>query len=289
MLRKTLKIGVASVLFVATLPLVAFADDVDFDAELDADQEVQPAPVVSDGEGEAEFTLRRDRVRFQVEWEDLTSNVVAGHIHCAPAGVSGPVGVTLVHESPLDPDDRIRGSFTGPDAPNDCGWTSLNDVLAALVAGNAYVNIHTQNFPMGEIRGQIEIDNLEFEFGLDPDQEIQTSPVVSDGEGEAELSLRRNRVRFHVEWEDLTSSVVAGHIHCAPAGANGQVGVTLVHEPPLDPDDRIRGSFTGPDGPPNDCGWTSISDVLVAMVTGNAYVNIHTQSFPMGEIRGQVD
>jgi hypothetical protein len=57
----------------------------------------------------------------------------------------------------------------------------------------------------------------------------------------------------------------------------------------LDSDDRIKGSFTGPDVPPTACGWTSLSDGLAAMVTGNAYVNIHTQNFPMGEIRGQVD
>jgi Cu/Zn superoxide dismutase len=287
MLRRIIKIGLASTLFVAAFPLIASADEVEFEADLDPGQET-PA-VVSDGEGEAEFTLRRDRVRFEVEWEDLTSNVMAGHIHCAPAGTPGPVGVTLVHEPPLDPDDRIRGSFTGPDEPNDCGWTSLNDVLDALVRGSAYVNIHTQNFPMGEIRGQIGIDNLKFEFGLDPGQEFQDPAVVSDGEGQAELRLRRDGVRFDVEWEDLTSNVVAGHIHCAPAGANGQVGVTLVHEPPLDSDDRIKGSFTGPDVPPTACAWTSLSDVLAAMVTGNAYVNIHTQNFPMGEIRGQVD
>ncbi|MGH8948194.1 MAG: CHRD domain-containing protein [Acidimicrobiia bacterium] len=288
MLRRTLKIGLASTLFVAAFPLIAWADEVEFEADLDPDQEVQTPAVVSDGEGEAEFTLRRDSVRFEVEWEDLTSSVVAGHIHCAAAGANGQVGVTLVHEPPLDTDGRINGSFTSPDVGNGCGWATLDDVLEALVTGNAYVNIHTENFTGGEIRGQIGIDNLEFEFGLDPGQEIQTPAVVSDGEGEAELSLRRDRVRFKVEWEDLTSNVVAGHIHCAPAGTNGQVGVTLVHEPPLDSDDRIRGWFTEPDAG-NGCGWATMGDVLAAMVTGNAYVNIHTANFTGGEIRGQVD
>jgi Cu/Zn superoxide dismutase len=288
MLRKILKIGLASTLFVAAFPLIAMADDVEFDADLDPGQEVQTPAVVSDGEGEAEFTLRRDRVRFDVEWEDLSANVVAGHIHCAPVGSNGPVGVTLVHEPPLDPDDRISGSFTGPDTGTLCPWTDLDDVLTALVTGNAYVNIHTTRFPMGEIRGQVGLDDLEFDFGLDPDQEIQTPAVVSDGEGEAELVLRRDRVRFKVEWENLSANVVAGHIHCAAVGVNGPVGVTLVHEPPLDPDDRIRGSFTGPDaGTP--CPWTDFDDVLAALVTGDAYVNIHTTNFPGGEIRGQVD
>ena len=287
MLRKSLKIGLASTLFVAAFPLIAWADEVEFEADLDPGQEVQTPAVVSDGEGEAEFTLRRDRVRFEVEWEDLSSNVVAGHIHCAPVGVNGPVGVTLVHEPPLDPDDRIRGSFTGPDAGTDCPWTTLDDVLTALVSGNAYVNIHTDNFGGGEIRGQVEIDSLEFEDRLSPREEVQTPAVVSDGEGESDLRFRRGGMRYNVEWEDLTSNVVAGHIHCAPAGVNGPVGVTLVHES-LGADDSVRGTFTAPDAN-TQCPWTSFGDVLAALVTGNAYVNIHTENFRAGEIRGQID
>ena len=287
MLRNILKIGLASTLFVAAFPLIALADEVEFEADLDPGQEVQTPAVVSDGEGEAAFSLRRDQVRFEVEWEDLSANVVAGHIHCAPAGSNGPVGVTLVHEPPLDPDDRIRGSFTAPDAGTQCPWTTLDDVLTALVTGNAYVNIHTENFPAGEIRGQVDIDSLEFDDRLSPGEEVQTPAVVSDGEGESELRFRRGVVRYKVDWEDLTSNVVAGHIHCAPAGSNGPVGVTLVHEP-LDADDRVRGTFTAPDAG-TQCPWTSLGDVLAALVTGNAYVNIHTENFPAGEIRGQVD
>ncbi|HEX2403164.1 MAG TPA: CHRD domain-containing protein [Acidimicrobiia bacterium] len=247
---------------------------------------MQDPAVVSDGEGEAELVVRSDGVRYKVKWEDLTSPVVAGHIHCAPAGSNGAVGVTLVHE-PLDADDRVRGTFTGPDASNQCGWADLEDVLSAIIDGNAYINIHTENFRSGEIRGQVEIEDLEFEDRLDPGQEVQDPAVVSDGEGESEFTWRRGRVRYAVEWEDLTSPVGAGHIHCAPAGSNGSVGVTLVHEP-LDADDRVRGSFTEPDAG-NACMWDSLGDVLAAMLTGNAYVNIHTANFQAGEIRGQID
>jgi hypothetical protein len=56
----------------------------------------------------------------------------------------------------LQADDRVRDTFTGPDAGNQCMWADLGDVLGALASGNAYVNIHTQNFPTGEIRGQVD-------------------------------------------------------------------------------------------------------------------------------------
>jgi hypothetical protein len=156
MLRRILKIGAASILFVTAAPLVASADNSEFEADLDPGQELT-VPVGSEGEGEAEFTVKRNRIRFKLEWEDLTSPAAAAHIHCAPAGVNGAVGVTLLAEI-KGTDGKIRGSFKAPDPANGCGWTSLSDVLAAMVTGNAYVNVHSTNFGAGEIRGQIEID-----------------------------------------------------------------------------------------------------------------------------------
>lgn len=99
-------------------------------------------------------------------------NVVAAHIHCAAAGVNGPVGLTL-YVNPGGPgggrmDGVIsQGMATAPDAGNGCGWSSIADLAAAMRSGNAYVNVHTNDgidppntgpgdFPGGEIRGQIK-------------------------------------------------------------------------------------------------------------------------------------
>jgi hypothetical protein len=157
MLRRILKIGLASSLIVATIPLAASADSSEFEADLDPGQEVQTPAVVSYGEGEAEFTVKRNKIRFELEWEDLTSPAAAAHIHCGAVGANGPVGVTLLSET-KGTDGRVKGSFKDPDEGNQCGWASLSDVLTAMVTGNAYVNVHTPNFQGGEIRGQIEID-----------------------------------------------------------------------------------------------------------------------------------
>lgn len=157
MLRRFLKIGVASMLIVATTPLAASAHGSEFEADLDPGQEVQTPAVVSEGEGDADFTLRRDKIRFRLVWEDLTTGAVAAHIHCAPAGSNGLVGVTLLSE-PKGTDGRVRGSFTEPDPGNPCGWATLDDVIVAMATGNAYVNVHTPTYTAGEIRGQIEID-----------------------------------------------------------------------------------------------------------------------------------
>jgi hypothetical protein len=96
-------------------------------------------------------------------------NVFAAHIHCAPAGQNGPVGVTLFMGSPASGRfDGIlaQGTITAPDSGNACGWMTLDDAVAAMRSGGAYVNVHTNDgmdppntgpgdFPGGEIRGQI--------------------------------------------------------------------------------------------------------------------------------------
>ncbi len=97
-------------------------------------------------------------------------NVILAHIHCGPAGVAGPVGVTLLM-GVAPGGGRVDGllvadSFSAPNPGNSCGWTSLADVAAAVAAGTAYVNVHTNDgidpintgpgdFPGGEIRGQL--------------------------------------------------------------------------------------------------------------------------------------
>jgi hypothetical protein len=96
-------------------------------------------------------------------------NVFAAHIHCGVAGVNGPVGVTLFMGAPgggRTDGVLAAGSVTAPDPGNLCGWVDLDDVVAALESGNAYVNVHTDDgidpantgpgdFPGGEIRGQV--------------------------------------------------------------------------------------------------------------------------------------
>jgi hypothetical protein len=96
-------------------------------------------------------------------------NVTASHIHCASAGVNGPVGLTLYMGAAGS--GRVDGalasrSVSAPDPGNGCGWQTLADVEAAMLSGNAYVNVHTNDgvaptntgpgdFPGGEIRGQV--------------------------------------------------------------------------------------------------------------------------------------
>lgn len=96
-------------------------------------------------------------------------------------------------------------------------------------------------------------------------------------------------------------NVFAAHIHCAAKRVNGPVGVTLFMGTPGSGEvsgTLAKGTITTPD-PGNACGWEDLADVIAAMNSGNAYVNVHTNDgvaptntgpgdFASGEIRGQI-
>lgn len=126
-----------------------------FRAHLSGAEEV-PA-VDTDAQGQAIFQVSKDgsSIRYKLIVANI-EDVVAAHIHCAPAGANGPVGVTLFNGGPTSDSGVLeQGTITGPDDGNGCGWESLADVISAINDGEAYVNVHTLANPPGEIRGQV--------------------------------------------------------------------------------------------------------------------------------------
>ena len=85
-------------------------------------------------------------------------------------------------------------------------------------------------------------------------------------------------------------NVLAAHIHCAPVGAAEAVGVTLhpFTGAAIDVNGTLaQGPISEPDSG-NGCGWADNFDLIDAILSGNAYVNVHTAQNPPGEIRGQL-
>ncbi|MGH2378429.1 MAG: CHRD domain-containing protein [Candidatus Limnocylindria bacterium] len=147
----------ATAVLIATLAMtsVASAAHLKFEAALSGAEEVPP--VATDGTGTAKLGVHANRVIFRLRWEGLTSPAMAAHIHCGETGENGPVGVTLFAGA-MGTKGHVNGRFTAPDPANACGWADLSDVIEAMSSGATYVNVHTQQFPGGEIRGQVAAD-----------------------------------------------------------------------------------------------------------------------------------
>lgn len=86
------------------------------------------------------------------------------------------------------------------------------------------------------------------------------------------------------------SNASGAHIHMGKVGANGDVIVDLLTDKKKNPTKlgmAIRGnitdsSLTGP------MQGKTLADLISAINNGDTYVNVHTQTHPDGEIRGQI-
>lgn len=111
--------------------------------------------------GQAVFRVRDDGIHYRLVVANLF-DVLQAHIHLAPAGQNGPVVAYLYPDAPpavLLPGRNsgllAEGIITAADLRGPLQDQPLEDLVAALVAGGVYVNVHTSSFPPGEIRGQI--------------------------------------------------------------------------------------------------------------------------------------
>jgi hypothetical protein len=117
---------------------VAYADNVHFEALLSGLNEVPPNASPGFGSATAILNPVTNELCVHLDFGGLVAPVSAAHVHNAPPGVNGPVFLPLLLPAPSD----------------TCGIiTDANE--AAVLAGNAYVNVHSQTFPGGEIRGQL--------------------------------------------------------------------------------------------------------------------------------------
>lgn len=99
------------------------------------------------------------------------------------------------------------------------------------------------------------------------------------GTGEAILIVNPNndRVCFLARWRDVEGTVVAAHIHFAPAGVAGDVVVPLLGGTQLSGDDMTRGCVDG----------LGLTDDINAS-PADFYVNFHSTTFPAGALRAQL-
>lgn len=124
-----------------------------FHAELTSDAETMN--VVSDAHGDAFFFINgQGEMEFEIVVVDIR-NVTMAHIHLGQPGEDGPVVAMLFEGSFSTSDVGVLAS--GVLADGDIDGMTLAELAAEIVAGNAYVNVHTDEYPGGEIRGQIEL------------------------------------------------------------------------------------------------------------------------------------
>ena len=187
----------------------------------------------------------------------------AAHIHKGFAGTNGAVVFPLE----LSADSK---SFAVPSA------TVLDSTeLASLKNGELYVNIHSETFPSGELRGQVlPSDVTLYKVALGGANEVPA--ITTSATGTAYLTVNKTSGNLGGTVKTTGMTPTAAHIHTGASGANGPVLIGLEVE------STDTNNFNVPTGTMLD------TTGLASLNTQELYVNVHSALFPSGELRGQI-
>ena len=111
-------------------------------------------PVQTEATGVAEIIpLGMDSIAYSVNATNI-EGVTAGHIHLGAKGENGPIVVTLFkYDTPMN-EVSENGTITADKLEGPMAGKQIFDLATAGANGTLYVNVHTEQNPNGEIRGQ---------------------------------------------------------------------------------------------------------------------------------------
>jgi hypothetical protein len=213
----------------------------------------------------------------------LTNTATGSHIHEAPAGSNGPVKTDLGGEARYTRNGNTL-TATFRDVKN------LGDPVK-LLQGGAYYNIHSAQFPGGEIRGQLIPQPVRMYAVMDVAQEAAAFPNtnfagVNDFGGAVMVyDPMTNVMRLRLSVFNMSNVLNNSHFHAEAPGKSGPVVVNLPNNVNAAGYSNAGGYLSGTfDLPMATPGVTN----PVTLLTGGMYLNFHSTTFGSGEVRGQV-
>ena len=129
----------------------------DYDANLTGSMQVPPITTNATGLAELELNDDGDEISYDIQVEDIEGATQA-HIHQGSEGENGDVVVSLFNSTePTDVNDGTLedGDFTSEDFVGPLQGQNMSALVELMDNGQAYVNVHTEANPDGEIRGTI--------------------------------------------------------------------------------------------------------------------------------------
>lgn len=213
----------------------------------------------SAGTGVAALSLEGTTLNYYISFSGLSGPATLAHIH-APYTPLGSGGVMVG----LSPPAAAQGVMNGTIA-------LTADQVTNMVNGLCYLNIHTAQNPGGEIRGQI----VPMRIAVFLNGASEVGPVSTPATATGFLSLIGSQLFYDISYSGLSSTPTASHIH-GPATPSESAGVIIPLATPV----GTSGSYSGS---------VSLTPTNLAyLLAGQTYVNIHTISNALGEIRGQI-
>jgi hypothetical protein len=241
-----------------------------FETTLSGSNEVPT--VTTSANGNITATLNGNELTVEGSFEGLSSTYAASHLHAGMAGEAG--GVLFALNATVDT-DGMGGTYT---TANNT-FTLSGGQVDTLKARGIYVNIHSETYGAGELRGQLAPQaDVVFRTNVSGAQEVPVAKTMASGA--LILELNGDSLFVSGSFNGLSSNYAASHLHTAMAGSAGGVAVTLNATVAAD---NKSGVYLAADN-----SFELTTDQKAALMDRGVYVNIHSENFASGELRGQV-
>lgn len=166
------KLAIAAALGALFAAGIASADD-KVRAHLMGFQEVPVVSTEASGNFEAVISRNGDAIDYEITYTGMQGVVTQSHMHVGQRSVNGGIVLWICGNpaaTPPTPGPAGTPVCTSPDGHFAGTWRpanvqtvatqqittgELDEVITAIRAGVAYVNVHTNLSPGGEIRGQV--------------------------------------------------------------------------------------------------------------------------------------
>lgn len=215
--------------------------------------------------------IHGDSLIITGSFNGLTDGYTASHLHLGLAGTTGGVEIPLTASTSSDMN-------TGVYTADNNRFELSTDQMDMLINRQLYLNIHSNGYPGGEIRGQlVPRSDAYFEANLSGAAEMPS--VTSSGHGNIFLELLGDSLFVSGSFTGLSSTYQASHLHMALAGQNGNVEIPLT----ATTDSDLSGHYAVEDNI-----YELTEEQKAALQERRMYVNVHSALHAPGELRGQV-
>ena len=149
--------ALVSLILVASTTTQSYAQNEKYRAKLDGNNEVPPVNTTS--EGVINFKTKSGTMTWKMNVTGIT-DATGAHIHQGKIGENGDIVVDLMKVSKHSDTAKgmiMRGNVTDSSLTGPMAGQTLADLQTAMTNGDTYVNVHTDDHPDGEIRGQLKL------------------------------------------------------------------------------------------------------------------------------------
>ncbi len=251
-------------------------------ATINAAQETPASTSVASGSAIMLYNVSTNLFDLVVTLNNFSNTATLSHLHEGAVGVAGNVVTDLGGEAAYT---RTGNTLTATFRDKAYGGAKLT-----LLQGGAYYNIHSAAFPGGEIRGQLIAQPKRLYANFTVAQEQAAFPAVNlAGANLADFGAAvmiynpvTNTVSLRLSVYNFTNTLNNSHYHEGAPGVSGPVRVNLGNNANAGGYTTANGHIAGT----FDIPYTGGDPIL--LLTGGAYLNFHSTTFPQGECRGQI-